>query len=262
MKIHIMGGDDRQRYLAAYIAEKGFTVTTSFLGEADQTDPAADVVILPLPVSRDQKALHAPLAPVAPTLDEVRAYCAGRRVFGGKLPPGLAGTDYFDAEEVTVSNVVPTVEGALALAITHTPFTLWKQPVLVLGAGRIGQLLAQRLYGLGARVTVGARREASLAECRALGVEARFYCDLPYHRFSLVFNTVPALLLDRPRLERLPKGATLIELASPPGGFDRQLARELGLNPLFAPGLPGRFAPQTAAAIIGDYILKEMERFD
>lgn len=262
MTFHVMGGDRRQQYLAAYIAAKGFTVTTSYLDGEQPPDPDAQIVILPLPVSRDGKTLNAPLCRQPPTLEQVAGYCAGRRVFGGILPPSLAGTDYFAAEEITAANVIPTVEGALALAIENTPFTLWEQPVLVLGAGRIGRLLAQRLYGLGARVTVAARRPESLVQCRALGVEARYYEDVVYSRYRLVLNTVPTTVLDRARLERLPAGAVVMELASAPGGFDPRLAQQLGLVPLMARGLPGQYAPETAAALLGDYILKEMERLD
>ena len=41
--------------------------------------------------------------------------------------------------------------------------TIHDLPVLVIGAGRIGSAVAMRLRGLGARVTVSARREADFA---------------------------------------------------------------------------------------------------
>ena len=57
----------------------------------------------------------------------------------------------------------------------------------------------------------------------------------------------------------LPKGALLMELASAPGGFDPESAVEHHLKVCYAPGLPGKYCPETAAKIIGDYILKEMD---
>ena len=42
----------------------------------------------------------------------------------------------------------------------------------------------------------------------------------------------------------------LLELASSPGGYDRNLAENLGLRCLAAPGLPGRSAPQSAAELL------------
>ena len=41
-----------------------------------------------------------------------------------------------------------------------------------------------------------------------------------------------------------------MELASAPGGFDRKLAENIGLEVLYAPGLPGKYAAFTAAELI------------
>ncbi len=259
MRFHIMGGDVRQRYLAAYIAAKGFEVTTSYLGEDTSPDWEADTLILPLPTSRDGDWLHTPLSKKRIPLEEIQERNRSRFLFGGMLPKGFCGTDYFDAEEVTLANAVPTAEGALALAIANTPFTLGGASALILGGGRIGQILTLKLRALGADVTVGARRAETLALCRTLGAKGCFYEDLPYHRFRLIFNTVPATILDEERLKKFPQGALLMELASAPGGFDPTLAVCQGLTVLNAQGLPGKYAPETAAKIIGDYILKEID---
>lgn len=266
MIFHLLGGDGRQRYLAKYIEQHGFKVTSSYLGEGSPPDWNADILILPLPASRDGDTLNAPFSKEKLILQEIFDRFRGKAIFGGKLPPlknrPWQAVDYFAAEEVTVANVVPTVEGAIALAIASTPFTLAGQPVLILGAGRIGQLLALKLTALGAKVTVAARRAESLALCRTLGAEGRFYEDVPYSRFRLVFNTVPAPVLGEEQLHKFPMGALLMELASAPGGFDPELAAGANLLVLNAQGLPGKYAPETAAAIIGDYILKEMERYE
>lgn len=257
MKIHLMGGDGRQLYLADYISDRGLPVSLSYLGGTAPPEWDAEILILPLPASRDGVHLNAPLAKETISLEEIFGRFQGRLVFGGKLPPG-SGIDYYKAEEITLANAALTVEGALAMAIINTPFALLNQPVLILGAGRIGQLLALRLMALGAKVTVAARRAESLALCRAMGAEARFYEDIPYRRFRLIFNTVPARVLQAP--EHLNEGTALIELASAPGGFDMEAAEKAGLQVIRAPGLPGKFTPETAAAVIGEYILKEMER--
>ncbi|MBQ8893479.1 MAG: dipicolinate synthase [Clostridia bacterium] len=257
MTIHLIGGDARQLYLADYISDRGFPVTCSFLGGTGLPQWDADIMILPLPATRDGINLNTPLAQETLPLAHIFKHFKGKQLFGGKLPPGAPGIDYYQAEEITLANAALTVEGALALAILHTPFALLRQPVLVLGAGRIGQLLALRLTALGARVTVAARRAESLALCRALGAEGRFFEDVPYQRFRLIFNTVPARVLP---LDRLQEDTTLIELASAPGGFDAGEAQRLGLQVITAPGLPGKYTPESAAAFIGEFILKEMER--
>lgn len=266
MTFHIMGGDLRQHYLEAYIRSKGFSVTSSYLGGAAPPDWQADILILPLPVSRDRETLNTPLSKEKITLSDIQKNFKGKAVFGGILPPfedaPWQTTDYFAAEEVTLANVVPTVEGAIALAIANTSFTLWRQPVLILGGGRIGQLLALRLTALGAYVTVAARRSETLALCRNFGAEGRYYEDVPYSRFRLIFNTVPARILSEEQFQQFSSDTLLMELASAPFGFDPALAVSYGVTVLGGQGLPGKYAPETAAAIIGDYILKEMERIE
>ncbi len=263
MKIHLMGGDSRQLYLADYISDRGFSVSLSYLGGTARPIWDADILILPLPVSRDGVTLNAPFSEEKISLQTIFRQFKGRHLFGGMLPKDAPddAIDYFAAEEVTLTNAALTAEGAIALAIQNTAFSLMGEPVLVLGAGRIGQLLALRLTALGAKVTVAARRAASIAHCRALGAEGRLYQDIPYQRFRLVFNTVPAKVLHYDALQRFPEGALLMELASAPGGFDPNTAEGFGLQVLNAPALPGRFAPESAAGCIGEFIIKEMERY-
>lgn len=254
MNIHLMGGDDRQLYLADYIADRGFSVSCSYLGGTEKPHWNADLLILPLPAARGG-LLNAPLSEGKIPIAEIFEKFRGGLLFGGMLPPGK-GVDYYAAEEVLLANAALSAEAALSIAIRSTPFSLVNEPILVLGAGRIGQLLALKLKALDAKVTVAARRAESLALCRALGVKAAFYEDIPYQRYRLILNTVPAPVLP---LERLQEGCTLIELASAPGGFDAAEATRLGLTVVPAAGLPGKYAPETAAAILGHFILKEME---
>ena len=63
-------------------------------------------------------------------------------------------------------------------------------------------------------------------------------------------------------LARLRSDAVLLELASPPGGFDMEEAAALDLTALAAPGLPGLAAPYTAAELMKeaiDAIVRERE---
>ncbi len=262
MEFHIMGGDGRQLLLADFIRARGFTVTTSYLGGDQPPCWEADVLVLPLPCTRDGETLHAPLVVQELALREVFGQFRGRLILGGMLPDFAprSAIDYYRAEEVLIANAALTAENALALAITKTPFALAGSPVLVLGGGRIGQLLAMKLKGLGAKVTVAARREETLALCRAQGCEGMLYEDVPYHRYRLVLNTVPARILNRERLAMLPREAVLIELASAPYGFDREEAKGMHLRVCDGASLPGKYSPETAAAVLGEFILKEMER--
>ena len=134
---------------------------------------------LPMPVTRDEMYLHAPLANAPYRLKDVLdAIPAGTSVYGGAIPQTLYEParrreirlyDYLKQEELALLNAIPTAEGAIQIAMEQLPVTIHDLPVLVIGAGRIGSAVAMRLRGLGARVTVSARREADFARMYSAG---------------------------------------------------------------------------------------------
>lgn len=284
--IWLLGGDRRQVELARLLAMDGHSIHTWALEEglpAEEPGIArqppdglsrADCVILPLPAA-DGTALHSPLSRFHPTLRQVfEALTPGQLVLAGKADPGLWALaeekkvkllDYFDREELAVSNAVPTAEGAIQIAMEQLPITLHGAQVLVIGFGRIGQATAPRLVSLGAQVTVAARRWDALAWAKAMGCQEMLLSQLAErsHPFQLVINTVPAQVLERKVLNALPAGCLILDLASKPGGVDRSAAQELGLPVIHALSLPGKVAPVTAAAILQTAIyhtLQELEQ--
>ena len=260
MNIHLMGGDERQLYLAAYITEKGFPVTYSYLGDDSPPQWKADLLVLPMPASRDGRTLYTPMAEESIGLKEIFEKFRGGRILGGilpYLPEGMPVTDYGRSEPLLWGNAALTAEAAVGLLIQNTPYTLKGEPILILGAGRIGALLGEALQKLGAKVMLGARRESQLAPCRCRGLEARHFKDLPLKRFRLVCNTVPARVLDPASFK---PNTCILELASAPFGFDPEECRKHSIQLLPGQSLPGKWMPESAARLIGDFILKEMDQ--
>jgi dipicolinate synthase subunit A len=116
----------------------------------------------------------------------------------------------------------------------------------VVGFGNIGQLLARTLRGLGARVHVAARNPIQRAGAYADGLLPLTLEELPELAPSLdmVFSTVPAQVVDRSILERLPTGTLVLDIAPPPDHADLELAAQLGHRAVWARGL-GKRAPVT-----------------
>ena len=77
-------------------------------------------------------------------------------------------------------------------------------------------------------------------------------------KFDIIFNTIPALVLNRNELIKIRNDALVIDLASKPGGVDFDAAKELGIRVIWALSLPGRVAPVTAGIIIKDTIINMM----
>ena len=277
--IWVVGGDRRQAALAGLLGDDGHAVHTFALERAEEMDcqrdtegiGLADCVILPLPAAGAGGTLNAPLSGgehvLSDLLDEMepgQLLCAG--MVGEALRAmaeerGLVLQDYFAREEMAVWNAVPTAEGAIQIAMEELPITIHGARVLVTGFGRIGRALALRLRGLGAHVTVAARRPEARALARSMGVRAegldglsKWLCG-----YDLVINTIPAPVLGVEEQSALKKGALVIDVASDPGGVDFESAGALGVRWVWARGLPGKTSPVSAGRYIADAVYHIME---
>ena len=74
------------------------------------------------------------------------------------------------------------------------------------------------------------------------------------HGAQVLFNTVPSQIITPDALHALSSGALIMELASPPYGFDLEAARALGFDAVLESGLPSRYAPRTAARLLMDHL--------
>ena len=98
---------------------------------------------------------------------------------------------------------------------------------LVTGFGRIGKVLSGMLKGMGARVTVSARKPEDLAWIEIYGYTPVSTGKLSEHQgFDFIFNTVPTMIFDAYTLAKTAQGAILIDLASLPGGAECRDAQE------------------------------------
>lgn len=265
----------RQVYLARGLAEDGYSVWASCLGGSlpgqvgvEELCRKADVLVLPLPASRDGETLNAPLAGEAVKLDEkFAALFEGKLVLGGmvaKLAGSAAGwgkahlLDYYQREELLVGNAMLTAEGAIGAAIAGHPGSLYGARCLVTGFGRIGKCLCLTLRGLGAHVDCAARKAQDLAAIQTLGCGAVPYGNIG-GGYDLIFNTVPHVVLEAPILAKQDPSCLLLELASAPGGIDREAAERLGLRVQAEPSLPGRVSPRKAGEIIKNTLYNMLE---
>ena len=282
MRFAVIGGDKRTEHLAAQLLRDGHRLR-SFALERAVLPPeisresclqscvyGADCVLLPLPAERGGR-LHAPLSAEElgmPAL--IEALWPGQLLIGGALREetvtaalrgGLRVADLLRQPALAVGNAALTAEGAIGCLIEHSERALWGGRALVLGWGRIGRILALRLSALGAQVTVAARSARDRAMAEALGCAAADYAGLDgiLGDFDFIVNTVPARVLTEGMLCLIRPDALLLELASPPGGFDRTLAQNIGLHALAAPGLPGETAPEAAALLLRQAVYAAIE---
>lgn len=269
-KILIVGGDSRFEAAEKVLRQEGFKVKRISGGEENSREEMDDasVLLLPVPYTADGVTVFQPDAAVPVPLSAVYGcFQSGKTVFCGKADPeiakrakekGVTLIDFMNDEALAVKNAVLTAEGAVSLALDLLPFTLNGAGALVLGFGRIGKLLAADLKGLGAKVTVAARKPDDRAFAGAFGYGAVPFSELAevIGKADVVFNTVPAAVLTEEELKIAGKETLLIDLASKPGGIDRNAAAALGLNAVWALALPGKCAPVSAGTYIAETVIR------
>ncbi|MCS1351260.1 dipicolinate synthase subunit DpsA [Mechercharimyces sp. CAU 1602] len=176
---------------------------------------------------------------------------------------GIRLMQLLSRDDVAIYNSIPTVEGALMMAIQNTDITIHDSQCVVLGFGRVGMTMCRTLRQIGAHVAVGLRQSAQMARAYEMGI-ASFNMEAITERVAetdLLFNTIPAQVVTAEVIRKLPHHAVIIDLASKPGGVDFSYAKKRGVKAILAPSLPGIVAPKTAGRMIArtmtEHMLKE-----
>lgn len=272
----MLGGDEREAILTrallahgAQVTAVGYPASFQYEGLKHEKDVVravaeADVVIAPMTNTDERGVIKATLDPEARlVLDEAvfRAMGAGKALLIGMAKPIIEELALkhrvrlirmADIDEVAILNSIPTAEGAILRAMQEIPVTLHGSRVIVLGFGRCGMTLARMLHGIGARVTVVAREPGQLARAYEIGLDTMHLSQLSEAIVSarVVFNTVPARVLTKEVLRRMPQTSVIVDVAAAPGGTDFVAAEELGIKAYLDLGIPGRVAPETAGEIL------------
>lgn len=277
--ISVIGGDLRIVNLVELLALDNYKVFTYGLEKAEYGKEASRNVIKcktlkesiekskkligPIPISFNNNIIKMPFSDEKLTIEDISKELSNHTFILGKVSEEIRKElslkdrnvniiDILDIEEFTVLNIIPTVEGAIQVAMQETKRTLHGSNTLILGFGRIGKLLSKSLIGLGVNVACEARKETDLAWINAYGYKGIHLKDLEQEigKYDIIFNTIPTKILDGNLLQKVKNDALIIELASLPGGIDREVANQYGIKVVEALALPGKVAPLTVAEYI------------
>ena len=254
LKILFAGGDKRSVTAFDKLKKSGFTVDSKGLFPGDGGDPAkADVIILPIPSTRDGKTLFCPLTNERILLEDIKKEANGKIIITAGHDAGEKCVDIMKLDGFAYLNAAVTAEGAIAYAIDNTPFTLWRARILVIGNGRVAKVLEDRLSPFGCRLTVSARKFKDFALLNTKNIRYIDTADVEGQAggFDIVFNTVDALLFPSP--DALKK-AFLIDLSSK-GCIDFEAAAREGVRAVKLPAIPGKTAPETAGEIYAETLI-------
>lgn len=269
----IIGGDMRMFYLAKELVNDGNSVKilgfekigydlllNNNIKMAHSIDEAKkeEILISSIPLTLDEKTVYAPYSEKEIPLNDLK----NKKIIAGKIPKGIKGNDILDDEITTIKNVIPTTEGAIAKAIEETEITLNDSNILILGYGRIGKMLCDRLKGFNANIYCLARKEEALTWIEANGYNPISVEELDRNlcKMKIIFNTIPKMVLDKSKLILLKKDTLIIDLASGKGGVDFESAKKMNIKFIHYLGIPGKIAPKTVAKYIKKYVYSVVEK--
>ena len=283
--VAVLGGDAREIIMASLLRRDDFSVATYGLGLAAceamgadeglagvaglEADSVLEAVagrawlVCPAPGLGAGDVVYAPYACVPIPLNEtvLRAsdVANGGIVLGRASPSLLTLADAVhatvyeskDDEAQRVRVATSAAEGVLARLVDHTDEVLRDQRVVVLGYGATGSALADRLVLLGARVSVAARRESSLARAEQHGARPVPFDDraAAMADATVIVNTVPSTSSMPLAVLKELDGCLVIDIASPPGGTDHAAAQAAGCPVTWLRGVAGERAPRTAGEL-------------
>ena len=286
--VTVLGGDLRAVATAKKLTRRGHAVTLCGFSESDSYPRAArlcpsfkkavsdaDVLLLPLPVTRDGINIFCPLdRSLSVKLEDIDGQILKPNavIFGGNIPhefksrltgSGFCVFDYLEDPSLALLNAHATAEGALMYAMEATSTTLFGRNIAILGYGKIAERLCRLCLSFGAYVTVFARRKEAMTLAKLHGACAvqltPEHSKTLSHGFDIIFNTVPSRIIPTDTVRALSADTLYIELASSPFGIDVEDARHSAAKVIWAASIPGKYAPETAGEIIADVVISQLD---
>lgn len=165
----------------------------------------------------------------------------------------LMNSDY-----VSILNAIPTAEGVISYLIQNRKTTIANSNILIIGYGRCGKILADKLFALGAKIFVNTLNKADYAIASAHQIIPMPQINFMRANFDVIINTAPAQTISNENLKLLPDETLLIDITSL--GFDINIAFRKNIKSARLLSIPAKFALQTAGEILGQYIYEKVMR--
>lgn len=270
----LVGGDMRMCHAVRFLGERGYRISAfansaagalpgvTLCTSVEDATQSSDKILFGIPFAKNGE-ISAPLCNQKISPDDFLKYVEPHHtIIGGMLgdfkckfeEKGAFCADYGLREDFCLLNAVPTVEAVIAILIEKLPVTLWGSKILVMGYGRIGKLLSDRLSALGADVTVTARRSTDFALARIKGVKCErtdSYINNG-NGYRAVINTIPKKILTEKSFSCLSRECLVVDVSSYPGYVSQEEGALHGVEVMGAFSLPGKSSPVTAGRIIAD----------
>ena len=271
MNFCIIGGDLRSFFLAKTLSKEkhevklyGFEKLENFkeCEKYDEMIRNSNAIILPIPFSKDNKYIHMPFSNQDILIKEICYYLENKIIFVGNIHQDLKEElhkknnkviDFMQKEEFAILNAIPTAEATIEIILKNTKKILQNRHCLIMGFGRIGKVLADKLKSLSAKVTCIITNQVEKAWAQVYGYETTTIENIQNNctklkQYDIIINTIPKIIFNE-ELKEIRKETLVIDLASKPYGIDRKIAEQEKLNFIEALGLPRKISTNNISKV-------------
>ena len=168
----------------------------------DELMKKCQVLIGPIPLTKDIVTISSSASNSSSSCNIADLLNKDHMLIGGVIPQdledlcenkGIFCYDLMRSDKIAIMNAIATAEGTILEAIKNSDRNIHTAIVLSLDMDA-RKVLADKLKGLDAKVTIAARREASLAYAQAAGFNTVLLDDIKsvLPKFHFIFNTIPS----------------------------------------------------------------------
>lgn len=271
MKFYIIGGDLRNFYLYKQLLLNkeqvkicGFNKLEPNINSIyDITEVMrSDIIILPIPFTKDNINLNIQYSDTCIKIDGLLEYLKNKVIVACNINTSLKEKlekqnckiiDIAKNEQFAVLNAIPTSEATIEIILNRRHKVLHNSNCLIMGYGRIGKVLSNKLKALNVNVTCLAMNMEEKSWCIASGYNIITVDDIKKQKeilkkYDIIINTIPKEIITE-KLKEINKETLVIDLASKPGGINRKMVKELNINFVEALGLPRKICTRNISRI-------------
>lgn len=287
MEFFILGGDSRNIELTKLLAKDENIVYTYGLEKAFnekeedeifkniifcedlKSIQKAKIIVTSLPISKDGINLNMPYSNKNITIKDLLSILKGKIIFTGNISTEIENIlkkeneiiDIMKKEEFAILNAIPTAEATISIMIENTKKIIHNSKCLIMGFGRIGKVLANKLKALSVNVTCTTINKEEAAWAETYGYQVINFKDIEnvLGHYDIIINTIPKLVLND-EVKKIRNEALIIDLASNPGGINKEIAKRENKKLICALGLPGKVAPITSAEYIRNVVFNVLNK--
>jgi len=164
-------------------------------------------------------------------------------------------------DDIAIKNNYITTEGIIETIVNKSELAIYNSRILIIGYGRLGQIIGNIFKSLKANITISCRHEKDIlhAKINDFNVISNQFIINKINQFDFIINTIPYRIIDSVMIGKITNHDLLIiDVASNPYGIDHENAKNKGVNTLLLPGIPGKIAPKTAGEIIAAFIYQDI----